>query len=370
MNAGAQGMQAAEAGMVNDQELLRETGRQSLVSFLRDQTCYKMLRKSGRVVVFDTKIPVQLAFYALVEHNTPVAPLWDDAGQAFVGALTKFDFIDIMRDYLRRGRTMEEMASFSIKHVMEDAPPGGGPYAGARLARGGEFGAVEVEASVLECCQRMFTASRHRFLGVVVPGEVTLLAMVSCVDVLKFLVEQFREQRRLFDDSVVDLGIGTYKNLISMQEGARLYDVLDLMEQHDVAAVPIMDATGRMVGAYHRSDIAFIAHAPDAQTVVQNLELSVGEIMHAAEARRHAAEAAPSPAAADGGAQPPPVINLLQTHDTHTCRPGDSLQRIFELFAEVTVERVFVVDDDRRCLGIISARDLVGYLMRGRPGGR
>eukprot|EP00968_Pinguiococcus_pyrenoidosus_P019658 scaffold2161_cov244-Pinguiococcus_pyrenoidosus.AAC.4 len=34
-----------------------------------------------------------------------------------------------------------------------------------------------------------------------------------------------------------------------------------------------------MLGAYHRSDIAFIANAADPATVVQNLETTVGEIM-------------------------------------------------------------------------------------------
>jgi 5'-AMP-activated protein kinase regulatory gamma subunit len=28
-----------------------------------------VLRNSGKVVVFDTRIPIQLAFYALVEHG-------------------------------------------------------------------------------------------------------------------------------------------------------------------------------------------------------------------------------------------------------------------------------------------------------------
>jgi len=39
------------------------------MSFLETQSCYSVLRASGKVVVFDTRIPIQLAFYALVEHG-------------------------------------------------------------------------------------------------------------------------------------------------------------------------------------------------------------------------------------------------------------------------------------------------------------
>lgn len=56
-------------GMLREREVVRTTGKQAIVSFLETQTCYSVLRASGKVVVFDTRIPIQLAFYALVEHG-------------------------------------------------------------------------------------------------------------------------------------------------------------------------------------------------------------------------------------------------------------------------------------------------------------
>ena len=57
------------SGMLGEREVVRNTGKQAIVSFLDSQTCYSVLRASGKVVVFDTRIPIQLAFYALVEHG-------------------------------------------------------------------------------------------------------------------------------------------------------------------------------------------------------------------------------------------------------------------------------------------------------------
>lgn len=66
--AGQQGV-GSSSGMMGEREVVRNTGKQAIMSFLETQTCYSVLRASGKVVVFDTRIPIQLAFYALVEHG-------------------------------------------------------------------------------------------------------------------------------------------------------------------------------------------------------------------------------------------------------------------------------------------------------------
>jgi hypothetical protein len=53
----------------NEQAVVRKAGRQAIRQFLDSHTCFAVLRTSGKVVVFDIRIPIQLAFYALVEHG-------------------------------------------------------------------------------------------------------------------------------------------------------------------------------------------------------------------------------------------------------------------------------------------------------------
>ena len=55
--------------LANEQEVIRRAGRQAISAFLDSHNCFSVLRASGKVVVFDTRIPIQLAFYALVEHG-------------------------------------------------------------------------------------------------------------------------------------------------------------------------------------------------------------------------------------------------------------------------------------------------------------
>ena len=59
----------AAAMLQNEREVVRRAGRQAISAFLDGHNCFSVLRASGKVVVFDTRIPIQLAFYALVEHG-------------------------------------------------------------------------------------------------------------------------------------------------------------------------------------------------------------------------------------------------------------------------------------------------------------
>ena len=56
-------------GLLHEREVVRSAGRDAISSFLDSHNCYSVLRASGKCVVFDTRIPIQLAFYALVEHG-------------------------------------------------------------------------------------------------------------------------------------------------------------------------------------------------------------------------------------------------------------------------------------------------------------
>lgn len=61
--------QGSSGGLLHEREVVRSAGRDAISTFLDSHSCYSVLRASGKCVVFDTRIPIQLAFYALVEHG-------------------------------------------------------------------------------------------------------------------------------------------------------------------------------------------------------------------------------------------------------------------------------------------------------------
>ena len=310
-------------------------------------------------MVFDTSIPIQLAFYALLENGAgrrarearasiehrelttvhrarcgtdmQAAPLWDSCRRKFVGLMTVVDFIDILRHYHQRSISMEELASQSISHVLGD------PQEGKRMQHL-SFVSVDINSTLYNACNTLHTCAL-RFLPVISPDSGGgVLAVISHLDVLNFLVSQFREQRRLFEHSILDLRIGTFENLITVPHNSLLRDVLHVLEVNDISAVPVVDDEGRVKNVYCRSDITFLATATDAESVIANLDMVVADVL--------------SQQRAEG-----------MSERLHTCSPDTSLQAIFELFAEVKFRRVVVVDADARCVGVVSVRDLVAHFV-------
>ena len=203
------------------------------------------------MVVFDTSIPIQLAFYALLEHGAgrrarearasiehrklttvhrarcgtdmQAAPLWDSCRRKFVGLMTVVDFIDILRHYHQRSISMEELASQSISHVLGD------PQEGKRMQHL-SFVSVDINSTLYNACNTLHTCAL-RFLPVISPDSGGgVLAVISHLDVLNFLVSQFREQRRLFEHSILDLRIGTFDNLITVPHNSLLRNVLHVLD--------------------------------------------------------------------------------------------------------------------------------------------
>lgn len=131
------GLNLASASAV---DIVKE-GKKVIRAFLREHRCYDLVKNSSKVVVFDVKIPINLAFFALVEHGRTVpffswfycraegeltrdgcvmmadiksVPIWDAEQNKFVGMFTATDFVNILRHFYIRGSPMNELAEHSI----------------------------------------------------------------------------------------------------------------------------------------------------------------------------------------------------------------------------------------------------------------
>mmetsp|Transcript_32902 Transcript_32902/g.99240 ORF Transcript_32902/g.99240 Transcript_32902/m.99240 type:complete len:336 (+) Transcript_32902:3525-4532(+) len=335
--------------MLNEQEVLRAAGRSAIASFLQSRSVFELIRTSGKVIVFEMNIPIQLAFYALLEHDSVAAPLWDSVQREFVGLMTITDFVDILRhyhdEYGRTGAAIEVLASRSIAQVMNDADAGKRFKHAAEaqihkvcsdhVKSYGRLVAVDANGSLYDACNVMRTNGR-RFLPIITPEDCGVLAVVTHVDILEYFVATFREERRLFDQSVRELGIGTFDRVVSVARTTPLRDVLKILSENDFSSLPIVDETGRVDALYSRADITFLATATDADSVVVNLSSSIADVLQ----QRRSEE------------------------PLHTCSQHATLQFVFELFAEVKFRRLVCLDDDHRPVGVIAARDLLSYFLQ------
>lgn len=270
------------------------------------------------------------------------APLWDPSIRQFVGLLTVTDFIDILRYFRRTSNStpnnssssgVSTLATRSIAQILLDPEL-------SSLLKHKTFYAADSSTSLKHACV-MLNENGIDFLPIMLPEDMRVLSNVTYTNVLEHLVTHFREQRRLFDDTIYDLGIGTYQNIITVTPTHTLAETLHLMQQHNLSAVPVVDPNqnNRVIDVYSRSDITFLAAATDAEDAIRNLDLTLGDIL--AQQRQ----------------------DVTTPDRLHTCSVHHTLQTIFEYFAQLKFNRLIVADEQGRCVGVVSARDLVAYFV-------
>ena len=283
------------------------------------------------------------------------APLWDPSTCQFVGLLTVTDFIDVLRWYRRTGADISALATRSIADILSDSQilstvllrhvPRCGSLENSNNTNNPsanhhrDFLSADANTTLKHACKLLHKHSMD-FLPIILPEDMRVLATITYTTVLEHLVTHFREQRRLFDDTVYDLGIGTYHdNVITVTPSQTLAEVLHAMHIHGLSAVPVVDENKKIQTVYSRSDITFLATATDAEDALSNLDLTLETLLSQ---RR----------------------NDITTPDVlHTCTMRHTLHSIFEYFAQWKFNRLVVVDENEVVVGIVSARDLVAYFL-------
>jgi len=99
-------MSAAEGNSLGENEVavLREKFYTHAQSLLKDYSGYDVIPESGKVVVFDSRIPVKAALNGLLENKIKGAPVWDSKARRFTGMVTVTDFIEILRHLTEEGK--------------------------------------------------------------------------------------------------------------------------------------------------------------------------------------------------------------------------------------------------------------------------
>jgi 5'-AMP-activated protein kinase regulatory gamma subunit len=268
------------------------------------------------------------------------APLWDPKRAQFVGLLTVTDFIDLLRHYKATNKDVGELATESIATILAQHPTMSRPFYGADSYCSLKHASIQL------------LATGQDFLPICYAEDMRVLACLTYTNILEHLVTHFREQRRLFDDSIMDLGIGTYHNssggengqptaLVTVTTRQTLQEALALMQQHGLSALPVLDGTTlKLKGVYSRSDITFLTKATDAEDAVRNLDVTLADILSQ---HRH---------------------DVTTPDALRTCSPQHTLQAVFESFAQVRFDRLYVVDSEDGLLGVVSAKDLVQYFLK------
>ncbi|XP_076054710.1 SNF4/AMP-activated protein kinase gamma subunit isoform X7 [Oratosquilla oratoria] len=302
---------------------LVEDESQILVKFFKYHHTYDLIPTSAKLVIFDTRLQVKKAFYALVYNGVRAAPLWDVARQEFVGMLTITDFIRILQTYYRSpNRRMEELEEHRLETwrtvLQDDARP---------------LISITPNESLYEAIRSLITHKIHR-LPVIDKVMGNVLYIITHKRILKFLYLYINELPKpsILQKSLRDLKIGTYDNIETAHKDTLIIEALNKFVQRRISALPIIDESGKLIDIYAKFDVINLA----AEGTYNNLDVTLRK---ANEYRNEWFEG------------------------VHKCTLDETIGTIMERIVRAEVHRLVVVDQTNKVVGIVSLSDILQELV-------
>ncbi|XP_042238251.1 uncharacterized protein LOC121876850 isoform X5 [Homarus americanus] len=302
---------------------LEEDETQIFVKFFEFHHTYDLIPISAKLVVFDTRLQVKKAFFALVYNGVRAAPVWDSGRQQFVGMLTITDFIRILQNFYNSpNRKMEELEDHRLetwRTVLEDEVR--------------PLISIRPDESLYVAIRSLIHHKIHR-LPVIDPATGNVLYIVTHKRILKFLYLYISELPKpsILQKPLRDLEIGTYKNIETASQDTLIIEALNKFVEHRISALPIVDAEGKLVDIYAKFDVINLA----AEGTYNNLDVTLRK---ANEYRNEWFE------------------------QVHSCTLNETFGTIMERIVRAEVHRLVVVDEMGRVVGVISLSDILKELV-------
>lgn len=313
-----------DSKIVEEREII-ETGKERIRELFKNITCYEVIPQSGKIVVLDTGLAVKSAFQALVENDIKSAPLWDAEVQDFVGMITVTDFINILLHFHYNKNPSQQ---YMHQELQEHKIKTWRDILGKDVSKALMFAEPDME---LYTVTLLMTKSRIHRVPLIDKSENLILHIITHTRVLKYLMSHIGEKPELFHLPIRKLGIGTWKNIITVKPNTSLLEVLDILSEHSLSSVPIIDENDVLVDVYSKSDVPALV----VNRKYDELHRSIKEV----------------------------IADWRSTPRLAICRPEDSIETILNHLFDRRAHRLICVDEKFRILGIVSMSDILQFFV-------
>jgi CBS-domain-containing membrane protein len=215
-----------------------ESSHSAVQSIFNSTRCYDLMQSSSKGVIFETSIPFQLAFFALVEHDTDVAPLWDPCKRVFVAMMTISDYVQALQVCRKQGVSMLDLSTRTITEML--ASP-------AMTFRHPDFQTMDAEDSIQQLCLHLHRLEAD-YVPIIDPDDGNLVSILGYLDVVHLLDQAAKQHPHLFSETIEQMCIGQFVDVLTAPRTAMLCDVLSVLAERNIAAMPVIDDRGKVVG--------------------------------------------------------------------------------------------------------------------------
>ena len=296
--------------------------RSGVVAFLADHRADEIVPVISRVIVLDVDVSLASALKALYENGVRAAPVADTRTASYVALFSVTDVIAALLRFrydARGGDISSALSSVSLR-----AWQGGRPFV-----------AADADGTLLQACRQLRDFRVHRLP--VIAKDKTVLCTLEHWRVLRFVHRHLAgienaQSSALFSMTVQHLGIGTFTGLVSVTEKTALAEVLEVLVNRELSAVPVLSETGKLVNVYSRTDISALARGPITNAT---LEMSIQQAL----------------------------LSRPNNFRVATCRKEDTLRTVFETFEHTRKHRLYAVNEHGMLAGVLSLSDVLAYFL-------
>jgi len=139
------------------------------------------------------------------------------------------------------------------------------------------------------------------------------------------------------------------KDVITVSTGDPVEKCAKLLQEHDISGLPVLDDDGKVVGMVTEGDLIRRASRVKAPNYLEIL----GGLIYLGSPKKFVDELQRAMALEAG---------RLMSKDVITVSPEEKVEKAATLMVEKSINRLPVVDDQERLVGIISRRDIMNCL--------
>lgn len=336
---------------------------------------------SGRpssVIVVDSKMTPLEAATLLWENNIMGAPVYDSASQSFVGM---FDVRDILscvtaahREYIELGGHKAAAAAVVAKHSedihqandldsyrkiqgellakaiqrlkISTKPSTPGAVTVSYLAARNPVATSQTyskDTLLLDICKGLTSRHMHR-----VPitdsssGTPVCIGIISQSGLVAFLASKCPHGS--MDETMLDAGLPFRKDVIKVAESEAAFTTFELLDSKRLSGIAVVDEDGKLIGNTSAVDIKNAVM--DAGRTVMDMDI----LSYLACVRQSQ------------------VMKNCKYPNCHV-RENATVGNVLNLLAKTGFHRVFVVDEDKKPVGVISFTDIIQFFVKSELNG-
>jgi 5'-AMP-activated protein kinase regulatory gamma subunit len=309
--------------------------------FIQDSATTKEVPFTGEVLEFDTSVTLGKALHSLADFGVLSAPVWDPEQKKYLGFIDLFDLmtlavgVDVLmhiipEELLKRPKNDKEIEfekELTLGEMMSDVAQNSfNPWC-----------PVEEGASFREVVRLLASVARR--VPVISKTTGKVIQIISQSQVCQILYERVKAGGVLTDSTPCNSGMGI-KPVFTVKDSDEARTAFQLMIDKRVSSVCVVDENGEILTVLSTKDIRLLPRLESVGLEKNNLmDMSVRQFVSMV---RKVTET-------DGKTRASCVTVELNT----------PLSTVLGKLAATKMHRVYIIDSNRKPVGVISVSDVV-----------